>query len=259
MTRFGADDFACLAMYPQSALIEAWDAVYAAVALQVDGAPAGLRWDLKPHETWLSPNLALGMTCGWPLVTELRDQVRTIGAFVHRIDRTASHLYRSVIVSNRMVDLADLSGLRAAINSADSLSGSISLLGTLPGAPTTWPGDVTWTGSHIDSVAEVQSYGADVASIDGLTWAYLRRDAPRSVAGLVVVGHGPTVPTLPLITAQRAGAGLVAEWRAALARAVRDRALADALATLMIEDFVPLDLADYDTALRSKPLTMGAL
>lgn len=251
MSSFDAGDFAALAMYPFVPLVGSWDLLYATVAGEVVGAPTELRWDLEPRDTWLSPQLALGQTCGWPLVTFLRGRVRTIGAFVHRVDGVSSHLYRSVIVGQRQMALEDFWGSRAAVNSDDSLSGYISLLAALPGANATWPGEVLWTGAHIASLEAVRNGDADVASIDGMTWAYLARDAPNLVEGLVVVGQGPTVPTLPLIAPERASDELVAEWRTAFAQAVRNPALAEALDVLMIDGFVAMDLADYDDALRT--------
>src|SRR5947199_390514 len=82
---------------------------------------------------------------------------------------------------------------------------------------------------------------AEIASIDAVTWAYLSRDDPDAVSGLIVVDRGPLVPTLPLIVTAAASDERVAQWRRALADATND--------TLLIRGFVPLDLGDYDTAL----------
>lgn len=249
MTNYEPGAFAALGMYPFVPLIGAWDRLYATVASSVVGAPTTLRWDLDPHDTWLSPQLVVGQTCGWPLVTALRYRVRPIGAFVHILDGAPNHVYRSVIVSHRDTTLEDLWGSRAAINSVDSLSGNISLLATLPGAHPHWPGEVVWTGAHVASIEAVRSHTADVASIDAQTWAFLQRDAPNLIDGLVVVGRGPRVPHLPLILPAGASDESVAEWRSAFAEAVRSASLSDALDTLMIEGFVALDLSDYDELL----------
>ncbi|MEO7397029.1 MAG: PhnD/SsuA/transferrin family substrate-binding protein [Ilumatobacteraceae bacterium] len=241
--------FAALAMYAFEPLLGAWEQLYEAVARGVDSAPERLRWDLDPHDTWLSPNLAVGMACGWPLVNALRERVLTIGTFAYTIDGSSSHTYRSVIIARTPASMIDLIGATAAINSGDSLSGSISLVSALPPEYDTWPGPIVATGSHVASIAAVCSGQADLASIDALTWAYLQRDAVHTLSGLFVVDRGPVVAHLPIITNAHAGEAKVAEWRAALAAAITEPALADARDTLLITGFFPLDASDYENSL----------
>lgn len=241
--------FAHLGMYPFESLRTAWDQLYRAAAGEVIGAPDELRWDLDARDTWLSPRLQLGMTCGWPLVTELLHRVRVIGTFAYGVDGVVGHTYRSVIIARDSVTIADLANGTLAINSSDSLSGYVSMISVLPDARTTWSGETLETGDHLASIDAVRDGRADIASIDALTWAYIRRDAPRSLHGLVVIDRGPLVPHLPLIAHRDTTDREVAAWRTALADAVRSPALAGALAALLIHGFVALDADDYETAL----------
>ncbi len=240
--------FAVLAMYPYPSLTVAWDRLYESVAREIPGTPAVLRWDIDVHDTWLDPNLALGMACGWPLVQTLGDAVRVVGTFEYDVSEPGSHLYRSVIIARDDVPLARLAQSHAAINSTDSLSGYVSLLAAF-GLDTAWAGGVTFTGAHTASIEAVRSGAADVAAIDGLTWAFHQRHAVRAPGGLTVVGRGPAVPGLPIIVPATTSDERVAEWRNGLHRAVADPALAADIRRLMIRRFVALDNADYSTDL----------
>jgi ABC-type phosphate/phosphonate transport system substrate-binding protein len=105
------------------------------------------------------------------------------------------------------------------------------------------------TGSHLASIDAVRGGSADVASIDALSWAYQQRLDPDRLDGLVVVERGPLVPCLPLIVGGEADDALVAAWRSAFSAAMSNPSLARARSLLLIEGFVPLDLADYQSAL----------
>ncbi len=241
--------FAALAMYPLESLRPSWDRVYRTVAEAVPGAPTDLRWDLVPTDTWLDPRLALGMACGWPLVTQLAERVRVVGSFVHRLDGDASSTYRSVIVAREETSVAASANCTFAFNSAHSLSGYVSMTALLPPGQIEWAGRTIETGSHRASIDAVRDGRADIASIDALTWAYFDQETPRVLQGMVVIGRGPTVPHLPIITGAAIDDDTIAQWRNALAAATTDPALAADLDRLLIGGFVTLDAFDYSEAL----------
>ena len=255
-----AEPFAALTMYPFDALRPAWDDLYAAVADRVgrtgNSVPSSpMRWDLDQHATWLDPAMVAGMACGWPLITALRDQVRVVGTFAYALDDDVSHLYRSRIIARadavvRSVDGIDPSTITAALNSSDSLSGCISLLAAAGRGRQQWPGRIEWTGAHVLSIDAVRSGRADIASIDGLTWAFLARDEPHTLDGLITIGRGPLVPCLPVIVNRKTTDHELAMWRDALVETVRDPAMVLVREILLIRDFVPLDYSGYVDALR---------
>ena len=255
--------YAALGMYPLPQLRSAWGDLYAAIAARAAAggvaAPEVTSWDVDPHDSWLDPHLVLGMTCGWPLVTALREQVTVVGTFAYDVPVPGplSHHYRTNIVARDDVAMSQLAGASAAVNSGDSLSGNISLLDAF-GHGTSWPGEVMVTGSHLASIAAVRDGAADVASIDGMTWAYQQRDAPETLEGLVVIGHGPWVPCLPVILGSAVDPADVDVWRAAVTAAVRDDAMASVRKILMISDFAALDFADYATDLADLLVRHGA-
>ena len=241
-----------LGMYDFPELRSSWDALYQRAALDVGGAPSALSWDIGAHDSWLHPDLVLGMACGWPLIKTLRDQVRVVGTFSYVGTDGPAHMYRSVIVTASDLSFDQIAEApeqtRAALNSTDSLSGNISLLGAF-GLGRQWPGDVVYTGSHVASIEAVRSGAADVAAIDGMTWRYRHRQAPHTLAGLRVIGHGPLVPCLPLIVPAATPDAAIDAWRDGFTAAVSDLSTVEARGQLMIDGFVPLDNGNYAAAL----------
>lgn len=185
------------------------------------------------HRSWRAPELLLSQACGYPLVAAL-PRVAVVGVFGSPdagTDRPG--WYRSVIVGSA-------GGRRRAVNDRWSLSGWISLLAV--DADDAADRSTVITGSHRASLEAVRSGAADVASIDAVTFALIAEHAPADVDGVSVVGRGPEVPALPLITAR---AELVPVLRRALAEVVDDPRLAGIRRRLHIDRFVPLDRAAY--------------
>ena len=130
----------------------------------------------------------------------------------------------------------------------DSLSGWISLR-SVAAAHDVAIDNVEWTGAHANSIVALQAGRCHIASIDAVSWAHLE---PR---GLFVVGHGPRIPCLPLVTARSSGLAVRDELRSCLAAAVADASLAEVCATLKIRRFIERDLADYEGVTQLVELT----
>lgn len=250
---------AALQMYDLAEIRPAVDQLWQHIATGLDGGPDRLSWDGDPAPTWRSGDLVLAQTCGWPLVTSLAGRVTVVGAFTYRLDEDLGARYRSVLVARDDRPLASYAGSVGAVNGWDSLSGWVSLAASVSthagGRP--FFDSVIHTGDHLSSVDAVRDGRADLASIDAVTHALLRRDRPAAVAGLHVVGRGPIVPTLPLITAGGTDPGPL---RHAVSSAVRDPRTDGCRARLLIDGFVPVDASAYrdllaleDTATRVIP------
>ena len=241
---------ACLAMYPFEGIRAAYEDLWAAVHRLAPWVPAALTWPDEPdavdiHSTWTDPAYAVGLACGWPMATTLTDVVQVVGAFDYAIPEAVGHRYRTTIVATRPGALADFVEAPAAANSPDSLSGWISLNVALHGTRCLLDHPVTFTGAHVNSLRLLQEGGAEVASVESVTLAHLRRLRPELVVGLYVVGHGPLVPSGPIITPMSTEPGQVAELRQALAAAVTDPGLREVMAELFIDGFTTIDAADY--------------
>jgi ABC-type phosphate/phosphonate transport system substrate-binding protein len=232
---------ASLAMYPFAHLRESYDQLWDAVRARLSFEGPPLDWNIDAEEACRHDDLLIGQTCGWPLITQLADSVHVVGTFDVDVDGAVNGTYRSVIVGRAdepFVDVLSRPDLIVAVNSADSLSGWISLQAVAKDHGVRLD-RVDWTGSHAASVDAVRVGVADVASIDAVSWAHL------GARGLFVIGRGPLVPCLPVVTARSSSPAMVAELRAAFATAVADPMLAGACASLKIRGFAPRDLADY--------------
>jgi ABC-type phosphate/phosphonate transport system substrate-binding protein len=176
------------------------------------------------------------------LITELAPSVQVIGTFDCDVDGAIDGTYRSVLVSAHDESLSEILArpeLSVAANSPDSLSGWISLL-VVAASSEVELGAVEWTGSHAASVEAVRQGRADLASIDAVSWAHLGDTM------LSVVGHGPRVPCLPLVSSASSGVGVVEQLRRAFASVVSSPAMAEVCATLRIRGFLSRQLADYE-------------
>lgn len=241
-------------MYPFAPLVEHYEQLWSLVREVVPALPADLEWPPDLHPVWRDPAMVLHQTCGWPLVTELADlvdagHVRAVGTFVHTVPEALGPTYRSVLVARSGLDVAEpaeLAGLHAAVNSLASLSGWVSLVHAVHGPGARWQGPITLTGAHVESLRALHDGRAEVASIDAVSFAHVRRWMPDLVDGLVVVGNGPRVPCLPLIVGPALRGVSLDDVRRAFAAAVADPRAAALRDALLIERFEPLDAADYD-------------
>jgi ABC-type phosphate/phosphonate transport system substrate-binding protein len=242
-----------LGMYPYADLRPAYDALWSAVHGRAPWLPERLTWHDDVHVSWTSPDLVVGYTCGWPLVTRLADVVQVVGTFEFDVPGAEGPSYRSVLVAREAAPPASFAGAVAAVNDPDSLSGWVSLIAAVHGPGGRWTGPVTWTGAHVESVRAVQSGEAAIASIDAVTWHHVQRFAPELAEGLAIVGRGPLVPCLPVVAGPRVPAEAIDELADAFARAVSDPALAPVAADLRVRSFVRRTLADYLPLLQLAP------
>ena len=230
-----------LAMYPFASLRAATDTLWSVARRHLGWGPSALEWDQLPPAVWYHDDLVLGQACGWPLVTSLADRVAAIGTFDFDVPGGEGGTYQSVIIGRDSTPLDRIvggPGVVVAVNAFDSLSGWVSLQHVWGGVPD----QVVHTGSHLDSVRAVVDGHAEVASIDAVSWFHICREEPRLASALHIIGSGPRVPCLPLVTSR---VDSVAELRDALAAAVADPTARSARDTLRIRTFVPLDNADY--------------
>jgi ABC-type phosphate/phosphonate transport system substrate-binding protein len=184
----------------------------------------------------------------------LREKVKVVGAFTLDVPGARGHRYRSVLVGRDRRSLAELaaSGAVVVANSEDSLSGWISFLAAVDAAGVGdvatpgWPGEVVWSGAHIESVRRLRDGSADVACIDPLSLHHITRLYPDLVSGLHQIGHGPLVPSPPVIVPSETPDALVDSLRDAFTRAMSDAAAAEARGELCIDGFVSLDRTEYE-------------
>jgi ABC-type phosphate/phosphonate transport system substrate-binding protein len=251
---------ASLSMYvAPEPVLEATDALWRFVAERLRQAglkevPAGLDRRSVYNAAWLSPDLLLAQTCGFPYVKSLRGHVRLVATPCYAVPGCLGPLMRSFVIARKgegISSLEDLRGRRAAVNSLDSNSGMNlfrAAIAPIAGGSQFF-GTVLLTGGHAASIAAVAEGRADCAAIDCITYGHILRFAPERLAAIDVVGETPAGPGLPLITRGSASNAEIEIIRAALHSALEEPRLAQARDTLSLTGFADLSDADYDALL----------
>ena len=203
---------------------------------------------LSLPELWLSPDLLLTQTCGYPLMTALRGKVRIVGRPRYELPDASAGNHCSLILSRAddpRKNLADFRNSRGVINSEDSNSGMNLLRHRL--APLQQNGQffasVGISGGHRESLRWLRESLADLAAIDSVTYAYLAHHAPEEVSGLRVVARSAFSPTLPFITVGSATDEQAEQLRRVMNQSLRE--LPDVAQTLGLAEVLPATESDY--------------
>ncbi|OQR28901.1 phosphate ABC transporter substrate-binding protein [Pseudomonas sp. Bc-h] len=210
--------------------------------------------DLK--QLWLSPQLLLTQTCGYPLMKILRGQVQVVGRPVYQLPHSAGGNHCSLIVA-RADDprqrLEDFRGSHGLLNAQDSNSGMNLFRHTL--APLQRDGhffaQVSLTGGHRNSLVAIKAGEGDLAAIDSVTFDYLARDRSEEIAGVKVIARTASGPCLPYVTRIGADAQAIRE---AMNQALKD--LPEVAAVLAIAEVLPASEADYQVLLQYERAAM---
>lgn len=221
---------------------------------------------LSLRDLWLSPHLLLTQTCGYPLMTALRGQVRIIGRPRYELPDSTGGNHCSLLLSradDSRRTLPAFLGSRGVINGEDSNSGMNLLRQRLASLHRDGQffARVGISGSHRESLRWLGENQADLAAIDSVTFAYLARHAEEEVAGLRVVARSALSPTLPYITA----ATLTDEQAEALRQVMNEalRELPDVAEILGLQEVLPASEGDYQIVLdyqqAAKALGFGCL
>lgn len=238
---------AALSMYNEPAKVK--DA-YQILAEDV-AARLGVELNSVPEDLaslWLHPHLLLAQTCGFPWASQLRGKVQLVATPRYSLPGCEGMTHCAFLLIPETCtasNLEDLRGKRAVINGLDSNSGMNLFRDAV--APLSnqgrFFGEVLQSGSHVNSMRMLQRGEADVASIDAVTYGYLRRDLPGRVAGLRILQRTRQSPALPLICAATYSDETVQALRNALSAALAQTpAIAE---TLAIEGFEPVSEDKY--------------
>ncbi len=201
---------------------------------------------------WLAPELLVTQTCGYPLMTQLRGQVRVIGRPRYELPHSSNGEHCSLLLSradNPRITLAQFYNSRGVINGHDSNSGMNLLRHCL--APLQRDGrffaSVAISGAHRESLRWLREDRADLAAIDSVTYDYLMRFAPQEVAGLRIVTRSAPSPTLPYIGPRGLSGVQVERVREAMNLALQD--LPQVVETLGVHAVLPAAEDDYQVLL----------
>ncbi len=246
---------AILPMYDFPWTAAANDALWASIATRLAEAgvqaPMGLTRDGDLAALWRHPDLIFGQTCGYPYVTALEETVTLIAAPEYSFPGCEGASHRSFIIGR--VDaprraLDEFRGTAAALNAHDSNTGMNLFRATIApvagGAP--FFASIAVTGSHEASVTAVAEGGADLASIDCVSFALLRRGRPELIKRVAIVAESPLSPCLPFIASAGLPARTIEAIREALFAVLAAPDLADTRVALGLIGARVVARTDYD-------------
>jgi len=235
------------------AIVDAWWSGLAR-AFRAEGipdVPDRLDRSLSLDALWGAPALLLTQTCGFPLFGSWAGRLQYLATPRYAAPGCAGADYCSWVVVNAQSPvhcIEDLRGARCSISARISHSGYNVLRGLIAplAADGRFFGSVSVSGGHAESLAQLERGEVDVAAIDCVTYALLERCRPRVIAATRIVGRTASAPGLPYATRIGAGAELVAQLRAGLARAFADPDLSQVREALLIDGLDVLEPSTYD-------------
>lgn len=234
-------------MYPFASVAWAWDEIWTAIHQRAPWTPETLTRSGDVHARWYDSECVITQVCGGPFAALHRSDMHLVGAFALDIPEADGGYYRSVLLSphERRLDEFAPENTHAVANSADSLSGWFSLLVATVGPGNYWPGKVTFTSAHQDSLRALAKGEADLASIDAWSLALMAEEEPELLAGLHRVALGPRIPTPPITARRSLAPEQLDEVRQAFIGALADPETGAARAALRIKGFADNGLGDY--------------
>lgn len=205
--------------------------------------------DLYAH--WLSPDLLITQTCGFPLTHGLKGKVRYLATPGYDAPGCEGATYRSFIIVREGDDIkrgVDLSGKVAAFNGTDSQSGYniLKLYLANQGITNGLLREAIESGAHRKSAALVKAGLADFCAVDCITWTLLTAVAPEEVAGLRILDQTAPAPCLPFITSLAMPIEDISSLRSGLSAAFLDPDLEDCREQLLLDSVTVLDEDAYD-------------
>jgi len=264
-----AQRIAALPMYAYPDLRGAHESFWTALADHLRAAgvadvPGELTWDLPYTATWTHPGLLLGQACEYPLTHSYAGAVRVVATPCYTAAGCERNRYRSAIVVRADDPVGDLAGLRqrrCAYNDDESNSGMNLLRAAVSrvagGAP--YFAGVRISGAHAHSARLVVDGEADVAALDCVSYAHLRRNEPQLMARLRILAWTPAAPALPYVTAATTDDATLAALRAALVAVTTAEATRGICQALLLDgvDTHPDDSFGETTALEREAIQAG--
>lgn len=201
---------------------------------------------------WLSPELLLSQTCGYPFVTSLRGKVRLVGRPSYKLPHSSGGDHCSLILcraDSPITHLAGFAGSHGLINADDSNSGMNLFRHTLS---TVREGGffskVSFTGAHRESIRRLKNHDGDLASIDSVTYDYLDKFQSEEIKGLKIIGRSDVSPCLPYITSILRTEDEASSIRSALNDALKQ--LPEVAKSLAIKEVLPASKEHYEILLQ---------
>lgn len=162
-----------------------------------------LRFDTD-FELLRQPQMQLGHTCGYPLMKYLQTDCFPVCVPLFLVEGCHGKFYAShfiVPADSGINSLADCRNHIVAMNGADSNSGMNVLRHAISQLETHAPffSSVLVSGSHLNSVKAVANGEADLAAIDGVSFALINDEWPELTRRVKTIGFSEATCGLPLV------------------------------------------------------------
>jgi len=226
---------AVLPMYDFADLRSAHDTLWSAIAEAltesgVPDVPPALTREVAHRDAWSDPGLLFGQACEYPIAKSFGDQLTLVATPRYSAEGCEDAYYRSAVIVRAQDAAETLAGFRdrrCVVNELDSNSGMNLLraaIAPLAGGARFFQ-SVHLSGSHRQSVEMVAGYEADIAAIDCVTLAHLRRLYPSLVEKVRILCWTPKSPSLPFVTAAGTDPETLDALRSALDAVMTDASL----------------------------------
>jgi ABC-type phosphate/phosphonate transport system substrate-binding protein len=233
-----------------------WDAVRRELQRQgIESLPGNLDFARRPVPERIERDTLLSQVCGYPLQTIYRGQAALLGAPVYGAEHCAGATHTGVFVVHRdstFARLADLRGCNFVYNSRHSNSGM-----NLPRRAIAeivkgerFFGSIAETNSQPGNIERVARREADATCVDCVTYAFFCRHRPQLGALTRVLATTPPSPSIPFVTSLETPLPLQEALRNALRNVARSDEWAEARSGLMLQDIVPIEMANYGVQLQ---------
>jgi ABC-type phosphate/phosphonate transport system substrate-binding protein len=174
------------------------------ITLYGSGAlPLTLNFDHDPAKL-LEPGLWFGHTCGYPLMTRLKDHLEPFCVPLFDVPGVDGKLYCSHIIvaaDSDIESIDDSRGRVAAMNNPDSNSGMNVLRHAVAGQADSGQffERVVTSGGHLYSLQAVAGGTADIAAIDCVSYQLIEDNEPQLCKSLRILGDSVKTCGLPLV------------------------------------------------------------
>jgi ABC-type phosphate/phosphonate transport system substrate-binding protein len=198
----------------------------------------------------LESGLWFGHTCGYPLVTQLKDYVSPFCVPLFDVPGTDERFYSShfVVGADSNIDSVEANRGRVAVmNNPDSNSGMNVFRHAVAEVSDSdqFFASVITSGGHLHSLEMVANRSADIASIDCVSYQLIADCRPELCAEIRIIGDSVKTCGLPLVMTHADMA--VADTETMIKRLNQALALCDGVVrdTLHLSGFASVQLDDY--------------
>ena len=244
---------ASLPMYDFPEVREATNAWWQGIAKHmrqqgIENVPAHLTTELPLDQLWTGDELFLSQCCGFDVMNSYKDHLSVLMISDWDAEGCETGQYCSLVIVHEDSPhnhLADLKDSIAVINGPESHSGMNALFSAIQ--PHSVDGqffkEIHISGAHADSLRFVQNKQADIAAIDNVTFALLKRYRPSAINGVRVLCQTKSAPALPYVTSINTGLETQKQMQAALQAAFDDPDWAESRETLLLRGGIFPDLS----------------